>query len=303
MRPLVAVTCTCLGLGGGLLAHLAQVRADDGRRERTAQYEMLVMPSPETVHFASQGLHAHVATLMWVRSVLEFGERIDMRNDGSWQEWFARMIECVVELDPAWRTPYFYGGVMLRVTGSASLSTEIFARGAEAHPEDAYFPFSVGMNYYLLEEDYEQAAVWLDRAAAIPSAPDWYRMTAVSMREKGSGRDGAVRYLEMELEQATDPWLRSRIEARIVTVTHDHYAELMTEQIAVLDQRGLQVTDLQQLIDEGLVDHLPPEPAGGEWVFDPEYRDALSDERFALRLRGEYRSERKMFQWVPDYQR
>lgn len=298
MRPAVAITSAVVAMGGGLLAHHAQPQADEGRRELTAQQEMLVMPAPGTIRLVSQGLHSHVAVVMWVRSVLEFGERIDKRRDDSWQTWFAKMIECVVELDPKWRTPHFYGGVMLRVTGSTELSTEVFKSGAENLPDDPYFPFSVGMNYYLLDEDFEEAAVWLDRAAALPDAPPWYQMTAVSMRTKGQGREGAVMYLRSELEQTADPALRARIEERILNVTHDELAERLTEAVASLEARGVEVTDLQQLVDEGIVTHLPEEPYGGEWEIDEHYRDVLGSDRMAMRLRSEIRAERKLFRWM-----
>lgn len=292
------LACALVGFGGATVAHQAQQRVDPGRREADAARQLLVMPSPETVRIATLDLHGHVAVVMWVRSVLEFGDRLGKWDDAAWQEWFARMIETTTALDPSWRTPFFFGGVMLRVSGNVPLSTETFMNGHASFPEDAYFPFAVGMNHYLHDEDFVAAAEWIGLAAELPDAPDWYRMLGVSMHENRHDRPGAIRYFRAELEVTADPDLRAGIEAKIASLEHEEFSERLSaaaEQYAATE--GAWPEDVDQLVQAGLATAIPPDPLGEAWVSDPVNRVIVSSSLWAKYKRVERRHERRMLRW------
>jgi len=294
MRPVVLAVSAATVFGGAWLSHTAQDRVDDTRRQTASEHKLLVMPSPDTIRLASQGLHVHVATIMWVRSVIVFGERMKKVEDRSWQEWFLRMLQCTVELDPTWRTPYFYGGAMVRVNGDVAGSTEVFKAATEALPHDPYFPFSVAMNYYLEDKDYEQAAIWMERAAEVPNAPGWYRVSAIAMRQHESGAEGAMRFLEAELEQTEDPVLRQRIEERMHRLQHEEYALRLNE---VAERFEGELTDPQQLVDADLLRQLPNDPDGSEWVVSPVDGMIMTRLDYEKTVGSALKAERRYFRW------
>ncbi|MCP4806450.1 MAG: hypothetical protein GY913_22020 [Proteobacteria bacterium] len=296
MSRLFQLSCLGIALLGGWGAHLAQQEVDVGRREADAQRDLLVMPSAQATRVATLDLHGPAAAVMWVRSVLEFGEKLGRWSDPEWQRWFSRMIETTVTLDPAWRTPFFFGGVMLRVAGNAELSTDVFVRGHESFPDDSYFPFAAGMNAYLLDEDYDEAARWLLIAAELPDAPDWYRISAATIKRSGEDRPTAVRYLREEVAQTSDPALRSGLLARIATLEHDEYSERLTDACRRYERdHGVWPEDLELLVEAGLAVEIPPDPLGGVWVEDVGF--IVSDTVRALSQRSRRRKERNMLRW------
>lgn len=261
MSRYLAVLLVLLGIGLGHLGH----RQVDPHRVRTLDEELLVVPSGSSLRVASSGFHVQVADIMWMRTVLEFGSRF--QGDSGWTEWLGRSLEAVTELDPNWRTPFFYGGSMLRVAGAYEGSTELFMRGSEAFPDDAYFPFSVGMNYYF-DGDLDEAADWLAKASERPNAPAWYGEAAVAMRVRDRPSEQALHYLNEELANTTDPGLREALLERRSQTQHDVYVEGFVSVSELFEERFGRPPAPQELVSSGLMTELPPDPLGGEWIRD-----------------------------------
>ncbi len=266
-----------LGLGvavaGAAVAHFGHVRNDAVRHETSAAVELLMVPSGEALDVGSLGYAVHLADLMWVRSVLMFGERFAEEPDPDWQQWLARMLDAVTVLDPQWRTPYFYGGSMLRVTGDVDASTALFEKGHAALPDDFFFPFAIGMNYYLDKEDPVQAAEWVQRAAGLPGAPKWYRAAARGFLIESAQRQVAIRFLREELELTTDPELREPLEARLLGLMHEEMVDKFDGLIATFQElHGRPPAEPRELLQVTDLPDLPPDPLGGTWTVDVDGR-------------------------------
>lgn len=299
MASRLPIAAPLILLAGAGLAHVSQRAADDARRDGDVSQEILLVPNGEVIRVASMDYHLHVADVLWIRTVLGFGEWFYAEMDPGWIEWLQVSIDAVTALDPDWRTPYFYGGVMLRVVGAIDASTAVFTEGAEAMPDDPFFPFSVGMNHYLHDHDPEQAAYWLERAAALPGAPEWYRVAAVAMRERRQERPQAIRYLREEIDNTADPRLRAVLEARLARLVHEEYVdrfEDMRQQF--IAQRGAAPEAPEDLVAPGFLKALPEDPLREGWVVDVDGRirsaAAARDREDAAR-----KAARRMLQYVP----
>lgn len=271
------------GLGG--LAHQAQVRADDLRRSAIAVSQSRVMPDPGTIRAASMGQQTFLADLLWVRVALSFADLV-LKPDGDGPKWLVQVMRSVITLDPGWRTPYFYGGSMMRVLDNIDGSDEIFTAAMEAFPEDPYFPFSVGMNAYLYRKDPERAADLLSRAATLPGAPRWYGAAAAGFLDEHGQRKAALAYLQEQLEVEEEPGVREALERKYRDVLHDELASLLDERRRLVEaQQGRSITDLS------LLGVLPDEPLGGAWIIAPDgaVRSSVAEERLARTLRDRER--------------
>ena len=92
----------------------------------------------------------------------------------------------------------------MSVNGDIDGSDEIYARGMAGLPNDPYFPFSIAMNAYLYRKDVERAARFLDIAARVPGAPDWYAAAAAGVLDKEGQTNAALQYLREQITEATD---------------------------------------------------------------------------------------------------
>ncbi|MCK6513745.1 tetratricopeptide repeat protein [Myxococcota bacterium] len=264
-----ALTLSITFLSGAALAHTSQRQVDAQRRDVNVNHELLFIPDAESVRIASLDHSVHVADILWVRSVLAFGERWNTTGDRAWVEWLSRTVLGICQIDPRWRTPYFYGGVMLRVLGDYDGSTAVMKLGSENLPNDPFFPFSVGMNLYLNGGDREESARWVAEAARRPGAPEWYAVAAVAFRQEQKERPQAIRFLQDELKLTDDPDLRVELERRLASLTHDEYAERLNELAeALAAERGRPTRGVEELLRAGKLTAEPPDPLGGGWIVD-----------------------------------
>lgn len=260
-----------LALLGGALAHGAHRQADARRHEVDVDMALLYLPNGPTLKLASLGFHEPLADLLWFRTVLLFGERWGTDPNGSWGPWVRGMVEAVVHLDPSWRTPYFYGGMFLRVMEDADGSDAIFRAAIDAIPHDAFFPFALGMNAFLLRKDTAEAARWLAVAARRPNAPPWYAAAAASFLSDANQRATAIRFLEEERASTTDPDIQKTLDTKLQELRHDEWADRLEQARTTYKERqGVDIQSVDDLARAGLP--IPPDPYEARWILAPDGR-------------------------------
>jgi hypothetical protein len=287
-RTLGTLALVVLAFAFGGLAHLAQRALDPLRRSELTTSRARVRPDPAAIRAAALGQPTALSDLLWVRVTLNFADLVDS-PDRDALPWLSAMLESVVALDPGWRTPYFYGGSMLRVLDDIDASDRIFQQACAAFPLDPYFPFSVGMNAFLYRKDPETAAARLSQAAELPGAPAWYRAAAAGFLDEHGQRKAALAYLRAQLEEEEEPAVREALEDKYRRVLHDELASMLEEQRGAWQaQAGRPLTDLAVLAP------LPEDPLGEGWILAPdgairsaaaerkEAEDAQNDERAML---------------------
>jgi hypothetical protein len=262
------------------IGYVGHRRADNDRFSASMEDVYRFVPNAYAVRVAALGYHTLFADLTWTRAVLLFGEG-SREKDSPENQLLAGMLRTVSVLDPHWRTPHFYGGGMLRVNGDIDASDEIFARGMAGLPNDPYFPFSIAMNAYLYRKDVQRAAHFLDIAARVPGAPDWYRAAAAGVLDKEGSTSAALQYLREQIEAAADEQSRAPLVRKYQRVLHDYFSDELTRLVPIYEAhfgRPLaRPADLGELPPELLPKptllrdgKLPPEPMGSVWVLDPK---------------------------------
>jgi hypothetical protein len=240
--------------------HRAQKRVDAERRMAHADLGYVFLPDPQIVSVFAMGFDQTLASMLWVRSVLTYVDLVEMGRPED-VLWFKTMLETVNALDVQWRTPYFYGGGMLRLMGDIEASDAEFQAGMDALPQDPYFPFALGMNAYLYRNDHRTAAKYLERAAALPLAPRWYRTAAAGFLDRSGQRRAALRYLKGQIELATTDRERFILSGKYrVLLHHTLVDDLETRRTTAEARTGIPLTRVDAL------GALPPDPFGGTWI-------------------------------------
>ena len=282
MRKLAVV----VALAAAGLAHLAQRAVDEHRHSAEASSELLYLPSPASFDLATLGYDEPVADLLWIRAVLVFGERQGTDPSPVWGEWLEGMFEAIAVLDPTWRTPYHYGGTMLRSLGNIDGSDAIFELGMDALPDDAYFPFAIGMNHYLHRDDARAAVEWISIAAEKPNAPNWYRVAAAGLLAKHDMIPVAIRFLEEQRETTDDPAILEMIDGRITRLHHKGWVQTFEKVREKYRQKfGADIEVPEDITRLGTP--LPPDPLGGVWVLaaDDVVRSSVRELELAQQAR------------------
>lgn len=211
-------------LGVGVVAG-SQPRADVTRRERAIDTALVFAPDGKMLRAATLDQHEPVADLLWIRTVLVFGERWNQDPDPTWITWLRGSIHAVTELDPRWRTPYFWGGSLLRILDDIDGSDAVFLAGIKNLPDDYYFPFSYGMNFYLYHDDPIEAAGWIELASTLPNGVPKYAGLAAKLRSSAGDRSGAIASLIERKQEATDETEIADLDLQLSHLYHDRLVD------------------------------------------------------------------------------
>jgi hypothetical protein len=176
---------------------------------------ILYLPSGDGLRPACLGFDAVVSDLLWIRAILFFGGHHAASAGDAWNVWLYYMLDLVTDLNPHATAPYKYGGVMLRISPDwIDASNLIMAKGMAHNPDDWYFPFSIAMNYHLLE-DMERAAEFLLIAAALPDAPFYLPNLAASLLNETDQEEVALHFLLEEYKTAPGEMEKNAIYVKI----------------------------------------------------------------------------------------
>lgn len=285
--PLRTTILILLPLLGGMGAHHFQCGTDAARWADGQDLRPVFVPSPEATKVASMGFDMVVADLMWTRAVLLFVDFLDAEQLDDGAAWTRTVLKTVGALDPAWRTPFFYGGSMLRLLEDFEGSDELFREGMKSFPDDAYFPFSIAMNAYLHRDDMDKAVEYLQKAAAMPDAPGWYRNAAAEFITRRGQRKAALKYLKQQIDNANSERERLLLENKFKSLLYEQVSEAIRGmQDRVEAQRGARLGTIKDL------GQLPPDPLGGEWFIAPDgvVRSSVQDLVVARRAKNEERA-------------
>ena len=246
-------------------AFAAVPRVDATRHARMLDTTLLYPPDGPQLRAFAVGQEEPLADLLWIRTVLVFGERFDTAKGEAWVRWLRHMIQAVNILDSEWNTPYFYGGVMLRVSGDIDGSDAIFQDGFKNLPDNWFFPFSLGMNAYLYRHDRAEAARWLQQAVGLPGAPGWYAAAAAAMQAESGSRKAAMKYLKGVLDSTSDPAIRQDTQRQLDRLYHDDLVDTWDD--ACRDHYTRASAPLARPEDLAALGFtLPLDPRGEGWI-------------------------------------
>jgi hypothetical protein len=150
------------------------------------------VPSPSFFKDFSPSFRTSIADLYYLQAVQYYGEHLqtDQRFDA-----LPAMLDLVTSLSPRFKRPYFFGSFALIDARRVDLVGPLLERGFAANPADWHFPATLGFFSYGFgsgKDKARTAAVWYQRAAALPERPPYIPRLAAALLSKGGERAKAV---------------------------------------------------------------------------------------------------------------
>jgi hypothetical protein len=217
------------------------------------------LPSAEAVSALALSYDAVAADVYWVRALQHFG-RTRLSNDAAKRyDLLYPLLDLTTSLDPRFTAAYLFGAVFLAEPppggpGRADLAIALLEKGLKADPGKWEYAQAIGFVHYWWLQDFEAAAGWFARAAAIPRAPAWLVPLAANTLAQG-GRRESSRLLWRQVEtSAGNEWFQREARRRL-------------QQLDAMDE----IDSLQRLVDRVRSRGVSP----SAWSdVDGRYRDA-----------------------------
>jgi tetratricopeptide (TPR) repeat protein len=273
-RPLQAAAFVLLAGGVWLTGSHLEARAQ-------APYDVSVVPRASVMRWLSLGHPTLAANLFWLRTVQYVGEpRAEQRG---WEKLYP-LADLVTDLDPGHGYVYQVVGVLLGSLGQVAESNAILEKGIRNTPNRYILPYLRAFNAFYYEDDWPAAGRWAAVSAKTPGAPPHVFQNVTAYYVKGRRADAAIAFLEQSLAEARDPDTRAAVEKQLRQARLEAVAQPLEDAAAAWRERYVGgPLALEQLVEEGLVPDLPPDPYGGELFLDGEGRVRSSAHEFRFK--------------------
>jgi hypothetical protein len=191
------------------------------------------LPPAGWLRLFSLGYNEAVTDLVWVKTILYFGENIKIAGGG---RFVMNYLDTALALDPRFQRLYVAGSVLtLYQEGgkvsrrSVDMSMRILERGQRELPNDGEIAFYLGFLHYYeatkftpADPDAPETRRHLDmgrrligRSALMPNAPPYAARYSVSLYQEGGVKELVVAHLKALLAKETAPEVREALIASL----------------------------------------------------------------------------------------
>jgi tetratricopeptide (TPR) repeat protein len=255
---------------------------DDADRE-----QVLYVRSGAALQRIALSFDAMLADVYWIRAIQNYGgDRLSGPKARTKYQLLYPLLDLTTTLDPFFNIAYRFGAIFLSEAypggpGRPDQSVALLRKAIAVMPYKWQYYHDVGFVYYWRMRDYKTAALWFQRAAAQPNAPNWLTPLAASMLTQGNDRASA-RFLWQQIAKSEEAWLRRNAERSLLQIE-------ALDQIDQLDgfvrkypaQPGEQYS-WSALIKRAGLRGIPVDPVGTPYVIDPATGKVRVSEQSAL---------------------
>ncbi|HEX9664972.1 MAG TPA: hypothetical protein VGA95_00240 [Thermodesulfobacteriota bacterium] len=275
-----------------IVASVPFQRKIDNIRGRFRSIKETLYLSSSALRRISLGYDDLLADIYWLRALQYFGgERFDETDPALLYKYF----DILTDLDPKFVNAYRYGGTFLAEPrpfglGDVAHGMKLFDKGRMNNPDNFRIPLEQGFVYYLNLKDYKKAYELFKEASDKPGLSDLRRAylkgMAASALAKGGNRDLSRRIWEYIYEDAPDEGRKSFALLNIKELDTMDMEDALTGALrAYLDQYNKFPLNLEELKTTGIIEEIPKEPLGGEFVIVRKLKEVKSSTFIDQKLR------------------
>lgn len=199
-------------------------------------------------------------------------------NAEDW-DYVSSSLDVVTDLDPYFVDPYVLAeGLLAWDAGMPEVANQLLAKGMEYRQRDWRLPFYIGFNQFYFLRDYELAADYIMQAARLPGSPAYLPNLGARLAYYGGKSKTALLFLREMLTETDDALLKQRLQIRLLALQGAVVIEDALERFRNEQERFPE--SLNELLEAGYLPGLPPEPYGGDWIFN-DRGQVFSTSRFA----------------------
>ncbi len=241
---------------------------DDPQRE-----QILYVTSGPALQRIALSFDAVLADVYWIRAIQNYGgDRLSGPKALTKYKLLYPLLDLTTTLDPYFNIAYRFGAIFLSEAypggpGRPEQSVALLRKAITVMPHKWQYYHDIGFVYYWRLRDYKTAALWFQRAAAQPNAPNWLTPLAASMLVQGNDR-AAARFLWQQIAKSEEAWLRRSAERSLLQLHALDQIDQLEAVVKKYTANGEEYT-WSGLVKRGLLPGVPVDPGGTPYLLDP----------------------------------
>lgn len=241
---------------------------------RPIEVRLGYLPHPQLLKVTTADHDLLVAESAVVKNLFYYGTVIEksMENVVVRPEYL-NMYQTVVtatQLDPYNLDAYYFAQAAFTwELGRVKEVNVLLEEGARYRTWDSWLPFYLGFNHAYFLKDYAKAAHYMQMAAERSGNPLFSKLAARYFYESKQ-TDLGLAFLDSMIAQSKDKAVSNTYQVR-----RDALAAVSSLEKALAEfyaRYGYRPTELQELVNKGLIEGVPVDPYGGRFYLDQEGR-------------------------------
>ncbi len=195
----------------GSLCLLQQFR--ENKMASRPMSEISFIPRSELLKVVSFGYDSLVSDGLWLKTIATYGTQ---NADPSTYPYLYRMADVITDIDPGFRKVYLYSALLLAFYSEhVQKSNALLEKAIRQFPNDWWFYFNLGFNYFYFLGDFQTAASYISKAATLPGHPPYLPRFAASLYAGTGDFQAALQFLHQMYESTEDEEIRRTLLEKI----------------------------------------------------------------------------------------
>lgn len=237
-------------------------------REKIPGSSIIYIPSGKYLKFATFGYSSFIADLIYIWAIQYYSNySIPDRYDN-----LDHIFSIIAELDHRYLDPYEIGAMIaVYEAKDLSLAFKILDRGLEKNPDQWIFPLQAGHYAQMMTKDYELARKYYKKTMEMDGAPVITRRLYANAAFKIMDYKTAwENWLEI-YKTTEDERIKKIVSNQLYQVKAAIDVKVIKEAIEKFKERfGRNPTEQAQLVKHGLLDSLPKDLDGKEYIYNSQ---------------------------------
>lgn len=257
----------------GLAVTLQMTRDRFFPRDTRHVEQILYVRSGTALKRMTLSFDALAADVYWIRAIQHYGgDRLSGPQAQTKYQLLYPLLDLTTTLDPYFNIAYRFGAIFLSEAypggpGRPDQSIALLRKAIVAMPHKWQYYHDIGFVYYWRFRDYDNAALWFQRAAQQPGAPIWLKPLAAAMLAHGDDR-AAARFLWQQIAQSEEPWLRRNAEHALLQLQALDQIDQLAAVIARFPPAAGDEYSWADLIRRHILLRIPYDPTGTPYEID-----------------------------------
>ena len=268
-RPALFAVVVCLLIS---LLVVLQVVRDARYQGARIEAQTLYLPSGPVLGRLALSFDALLADVYWMRAVNHYGSTKMSEDEDKSYDLLYPLLDITTSLDPRFNVAYRFGSIFLTEAfpdgpGRPDLAVALLQKGIRSNPSKWEYFMDVGFIYYWWLQDYEEAAVWFERASQVPGASWWLTSLAANTQALGGNRASARLLWSQMYETADNEWMQNEALRGLAQIDALDQIDLLSRVVEEYQRNtGRLPAAWEDLVAAGALRAVPLDPAGFQYL-------------------------------------
>lgn len=208
-----------------------------------------------------------VSDFLFLKVIIFLGEKIGKNEKFGEQDfnYLQTSINTITDLDPYFWDAYLFADMLFTWDmGECEAANKLLLKARQYRTNDYRVPYYLGFNYFFFLKDNINGAKYIMEAAKLPGSPFYLASLATRLSFYALEHRTGIIFLKEMIRDTENEGIKQNFMLRIKALEIMDQLEQKVSEYQKIHQK--QPSSLTELVTAGLIDKVPDDPYGGQFI-------------------------------------